>query len=83
MISIIKALNEGVFSTLNDKLVNSKFGKAVDNINNKIDSKLQKSALGRIHMKIEDTVGDAARQGVNNLANLKDQLLKRNFKIRR
>ena len=74
MISIIKYLNEGVLF---------KIGKAVDNINDKIDKSLQKTSPGRTYMKFEDTISDAVRQGKNNLGNFEDQILRKNYKVRR
>ena len=83
MISIVKALvTEGLYDTLNTKLVNSKFGKAVDKANDKIDSKLQKSSLGRKYMNVENTVGNAAKQGANAIYNFHNSMLMRNFKRR-
>ncbi len=91
MISITKSLgavicnnlNEGILDTINSKLVNSKFGKAVDNINDRIDKSLQKTAPGRVYMGLENKTTDLVNKASNKLSNLNDQLHRRNFKIRR
>jgi len=66
----------------------------LDKFNKKIDENLSKSRLGRAAMRLENRFDDkikketgqlkeAVKQGANAILNTKDNMLRKNFKIRR
>ncbi len=83
MVSIAQYISEGFLRDLDKRFQQTAFAKTADKVNVKIDNFLSKSAIGRGYMKLEDSIDEDVRRGVNLILNTKDRLLRRNFRIRR
>lgn len=87
MISIVQYISEGFLGNFDQKFQKTALAKTVDKTNNKIDNFLSKSSVGRRYMRFENRFGkeavEATKQGTNAILNAKDNILRKNFKVRK
>ncbi len=90
MVSITRYISENFLDDLDQRLQKTALAGKIDRANDRIDNFLNKSTIGRAYMKAENKTGDLVNKsadllekGTNKLLNVKDRLLRRNFKVRK